>query len=181
MTAAVGEDTGALDGTASRVGATGARGGGSGAPAGEREEQEMLRALPFLASLPPALEALVVRLFQPRAFEFGETVFSAGDQPDGMYLVVQGTVRVLVDHDGEEVTLARLGPGEWFGDQARVQSLHRFLRTHAAFEEMSLQAATAMFRLLEPVTVTKGEIVVAEGAPGGSMYFVEDGRLEASR
>lgn len=181
MSAEVGEDTGALDGTASRDGATGARGGGSGAPAGEREEQEMLRALPFLASLPPALEALVVRLFQPRAFEFGETVFSAGDQPDGMYLVVQGTVRVLVDHDGEEVTLARLGPGEWFGDQARVQSLHRFLRTHAAFEEMSLQAATAMFRLLEPVTVTKGEIVVAEGAPGGSMYFVEDGRLEASR
>ncbi len=208
MSAELGEDTGAL-----------------GAAGGEHE-LELVRSLPFLASLPPALEALVVRLFQSRSFEFGETVFSAGDQPDGMYLVVQGTVRVLVDHEGEEVTLARLGPGEWFGetslldgstrsatvrasqpartlwldrlvfdsllelhpevrsafgDQARVQSLHRFLRTHAAFEEMSLQAATAMFRLLEPVAVAKGEIVVAEGAPGGWMYFVEDGRLEASR
>jgi len=142
-----------------------------------------------------------------------------------MYVLVDGTVRVLVDHNGQEITLARFGPGQWFGetalldgsnrtatvrasetvrallldrpvfdsllelhpeireafgDQARIETLHRFLRTHAAFEDLSIQAATEMFPRLEPVEVAEGEIVVREGDPGGAMYFVEDGRLEAT-
>lgn len=189
------------------------------------EDEEAIRRLPFLASLPPALSELVTRLFQPRSFEFGETIFAEGDRPDGMYVLVAGTVRVLVDHDGQEITVARLGRGEWFGetslldgsartatvraseatrllfldrlvfdslleihpevrdafgDQARIETLHRFLRTHVAFEDLSLQAATAMFPRLEAIGVAEGEIVVQEGDPGGAMYFVEDGRLEAT-
>ena len=37
-----------------------------------------------------------------------------------------------------------------FGDQARVEMLHRFLRTHAAFEDLSLEAASAMYPELRP-------------------------------
>ncbi|MGA8297531.1 MAG: peptidase domain-containing ABC transporter [Acidimicrobiales bacterium] len=188
-------------------------------------EQEVLLRLPLFARLQPALADLVARLFQPREIEFGETVFSEGDPPDGMYLIVEGSVRVLVNHDGNETTLARFGPGEWFGetafldssartatvrasehvrvlwldafvfvsllelhpeireafgDQARIQTLHRFLRTHAAFENLSLEAATAMFPVLEMVAASPGEVVVRQGEPGGAMYFVEEGRLEVS-
>jgi len=189
------------------------------------QDEEAIRRLPFLASLPTALSELVTRLFQPRLVEFGQTIFAEGDRPDGMYVLVEGSVRVLVDHDGQEITVARLGAGEWFGetslldgstrtatvraseasrllfldrlvfdsllelhpevreafgDQARIETLHRFLRTHAAFEDLSLQAATAMFPRLEAVEVAEGDIVVREGDPAGAMYFVEDGRLEAT-
>ncbi len=145
--------------------------------------------------------------------------------PDGMYVLAAGSARVLVVHDGREMTLARLAPGDWFGetaildkttrtatvrasepvsalwldrvvfdallelhpeirgafgDQARVEMLHRFLRTHAAFEDLSLEAASAMYPELRPVEVTAGTVLVTEGEPGGTMYLVEDGRLEAT-
>lgn len=189
-------------------------------------EEEALLRLPLVARLQPTLADLVVRLFRPREFAFGETIFSEGDAPDGMYVIVEGTVRVLVNHEGKESTLARFGPGDWFGenafldsstrtatvrasehvrvlwldafvfvsllelhpeireafgDQTRIQTLHRFLRTHAAFENLSLEAATAMFPMLESVTSTAGNVIVREGEPGGAMYFVEEGRLEVSR
>ncbi len=189
------------------------------------DELEGLRQLPFLALLPPALSELASRLFRERTFAFGEVLFSEGDVPDGMYVIVEGTVRALVDHDGTEVSLARFGPGEFFGetslldgslrtatvrasesvralwldrlvfdsllelhpqvrdafgDQARIQLLHRFLRTHVAFEDLSLEAATAMFGLLESVEVAAGTVVVQEGEPGGAMYLIEEGRLDAT-
>jgi ABC-type bacteriocin/lantibiotic exporter with double-glycine peptidase domain/CRP-like cAMP-binding protein len=188
-------------------------------------EKDALLRLPLFARLQPNLAELVERLFQPREFEFGETIFSEGDPPDGMYVIVEGSVRVLINHEGHETTLARFGPGDWFGeaaflessartatvrasehvkvmwldafvftsllelhpeireafgDQTRIQTLHRFLRTHAAFENLSLEAATAMFPALEPVTGETGSVVVRQGDPGGAMYFVEDGRLEVS-
>lgn len=187
-------------------------------------EHAAVRRLPFLARLPPVLSELVIRLFRERSFEFGEVIFAEGDRPDGMYVILDGTVRVLVHHDGHEITLARFGPGEWFGetslldgsartatvrasetvrslcldrlvfdsllelhpevrtafgDQAHIELLHRFLRTHAAFANLSLEAATAMFPVLEPIELPEGTVVVREGEPGGAMYIVEDGRLEA--
>ncbi|HLN07017.1 MAG TPA: peptidase domain-containing ABC transporter [Acidimicrobiales bacterium] len=66
-----------------------------------------------------------------------------------------------------------------FGDQTRVEMLHRFLRTHAAFEDLSLEAASAMYSELRPLEVAAGTVLVREGEPGGTMYLVEQGRLEA--
>ena len=185
----------------------------------------VLERLPFLARLEPALRELVSRLFQLRTFGFGDTIVAEGEVPDGMYVLAAGSARVLVVHDGREMTLARLAPGDWFGetaildkttrtatvrasepvsalwldrvvfdallelhpeirgafgDQARVEMLHRFLRTHAAFEDLSLEAASAMYPELRPVEVTAGTVLVTEGEPGGTMYLVEDGRLEAT-
>ena len=53
-----------------------------------------------------------------------------------------------------------------FGDQARIELLHRFLRTHAAFEDLSLEAASAMFPILQVLEVAEGAVVVREGEPG---------------
>jgi len=69
------------------------------------QAEHAVRRLPFLARLPPALSELVSRLFQPRSFDFGDTLFAEGDRPDGMYVLVEGSVRVLVDHNGQEITL----------------------------------------------------------------------------
>lgn len=186
---------------------------------------QVLERLPFLSRLDPALRELVGRLFQSRSFEFGDTIVAEGEAPDGMYVLATGSARVLVVHDSKEITLARLQPGDWFGetslldrttrtatvraseavsalwldrivfdallelhpeirdafgDQARVELLHRFLRTHAAFEDLSLEAASAMYPELRPVDVTAGTVLVREGEPGGTMYLVEQGRLEAT-
>jgi len=185
----------------------------------------VLERLPFLSRLEAPLRELVSRLFQERSFSFGDTIVAEGEEPDGMYVLADGTARALVLHEGKEITLARLQPGDWFGeislldrtkrtatvrasepvsalwldrivfdallelhpeirdafgDQARVEVLRRFLRTHASFEDLSLEAASAMYSELRPVEVTAGTVLIREGEPGGTMYLVEDGRLEAT-
>jgi ABC-type bacteriocin/lantibiotic exporter with double-glycine peptidase domain/CRP-like cAMP-binding protein len=189
------------------------------------DSEAVLERLPFLSRLEPSLRELVVGLFQPRSFAFGETIVAQGDVPDGMYVLASGSARALVVHDGKEVTLARLQPGDWFGEtalldrttrtatvrasepvsalwldrvvfdallelhpeirgafgnQARVEMLHRFLRTHASFEDLSLEAASAMYPHLRPLEVAGDTVLVREGEPGGTMYLVEQGRLEAT-
>ena len=67
-----------------------------------------------------------------------------------------------------------------FGSQARVEMLHRFLRTHAAFEDLSLEAASEIYPRLRPLEVPAETVLVREGEPGGTMYLIEQGRLEAT-
>ena len=67
-----------------------------------------------------------------------------------------------------------------FGSQARVEMLHRFLRTHAAFEDLSLEAASEIYPRLRPLEVPAETVLVREGESGGTMYLIEQGRLEAT-
>lgn len=67
--------------------------------------------------LPPeALEDLVVRLNQLR-FASGQPVFRQGDPSSGLYIITSGFVQVSrATETGEDYPLARLGPGDFFGE-----------------------------------------------------------------
>ena len=67
--------------------------------------------------LPPeALEDLVVRLNQLR-FTSGQSVFRQGDPSSGLYIITSGFVQVSRSTEtGEDYPLARLGPGDFFGE-----------------------------------------------------------------
>ena len=52
-----------------------------------------------------------------RRFPRGQSVVCAGDRPDYVYLVLTGSLKVVVsDEDGREVILSILGQGELFGE-----------------------------------------------------------------
>ena len=78
---------------------------------------------------PPDLVQL--KLFGHKAvkqehYEPGEEVFHQGDLGDRIYIMISGKSRVLVtDHDGNEKTLAELGPGEYFGEMALLNKTTR--------------------------------------------------------
>ncbi|HMM71871.1 MAG TPA: cyclic nucleotide-binding domain-containing protein [Rhodocyclaceae bacterium] len=64
------------------------------------------------SSLEPIARASIMRRI-PR----GATVVRAGDRTDFVYLVLSGSLKVLVsDEEGREVILSMLGPGELFGE-----------------------------------------------------------------
>jgi CRP-like cAMP-binding protein len=59
--------------------------------------------------------------WQLRRFEAGEEVFARGDPADALYLVESGEVEVYSpDKRGRRIALARLGPGQSFGELALV-------------------------------------------------------------
>ena len=52
-----------------------------------------------------------------RTFKAGDAVFRQGDFPDRLYLIGKGEAEVVKEvHGGSPVVLARLGPGEFFGE-----------------------------------------------------------------
>jgi NADH dehydrogenase len=58
-------------------------------------------------------------------YEPGQEVFHQGEVGDRLYLVLGGEVEVLRREQGQDRLLARLGPGEWFGEMAL---LHQTMR-----------------------------------------------------
>lgn len=46
----------------------------------------------------------------------GQVLFKAGDAPDGMYLIRKGELRIYLEQDGKEVTLANVTTGAMIGE-----------------------------------------------------------------
>ncbi len=61
--------------------------------------------------------------------------------------------------------------------QARHRHLHNFLRQFTAFASLPDTALRCLMTELDPVHVSKGELIVRQGDPAGAMYVVEDGQL----
>lgn len=52
-----------------------------------------------------------------RSFSPKHTIIHAGDAPQSLYLILEGSVSIMLeDDDGREIVLAYLGPGDFFGE-----------------------------------------------------------------
>jgi ABC-type bacteriocin/lantibiotic exporter with double-glycine peptidase domain/CRP-like cAMP-binding protein len=111
-------------------------------------DRQVLRRLPLLSEVSPELSDLVVRLFQVREYDFGETLVVEGDAPDGMYVLSEGSARVVVDNMGKELTLARLQPGSWFGESALLNETTRNATVRASEKTRALFLDAVVFAAL---------------------------------
>jgi CRP-like cAMP-binding protein len=95
----------------------------------EREEREhtqqalareqALKAVDFLSVLPEgALLTLALRV-KTRLYNRGETIIRQGEVGHELFIVESGEVSVVLDREGaEDVELASLGPGKFFGEMS---------------------------------------------------------------
>lgn len=83
------------------------------------DEAQSLSRIPLFKRLEPhELEHLAEDVLQVN-YHAGETIFNEHDLGDGLYVVETGSVRIWVmDEDVNEVTLAELKPGDFFGELA---------------------------------------------------------------
>jgi len=83
------------------------------------EEAQSLARIPIFKRLEPhELEHLAEDVDQVN-YTAGQTIFNEHDLGDGLYVVETGSVRIWVmDADVNEVTLAELKPGDFFGELA---------------------------------------------------------------
>lgn len=80
---------------------------------------EELRSVPLFASLDDTAARELRELLQIRDIAGTTIIFRAGDTGDAMYLIESGRVRISVhDADGNDVTLAELAQGDFFGEMA---------------------------------------------------------------
>ena len=61
------------------------------------------------------------RVLERKLFYAGQKIFSEGDRGDRAYLIQNGTVQIIKN----EMPLAKLGPGELFGEMALVDDKPR--------------------------------------------------------
>ena len=77
-----------------------------------------LKQVPLFSALTLEQLASVDRLMVTRHFSKGETIFRRGDVGGELYVVLDGEIRVHVDHDGKQVTLATHRSGAVLGEMA---------------------------------------------------------------
>lgn len=81
-----------------------------------------------------------------RSFPPKHTLIHAGDDPQSLYLILEGSVSILLeDEDGREIVLAYLNPGEIFGEmclfpEQQVRTAIVRTRTPTLVAEIGYQA-----------------------------------------
>jgi CRP/FNR family cyclic AMP-dependent transcriptional regulator len=82
---------------------------------------DTLRAVPLFASLDRRSVVELSKFLSIHDYERSSFVFRNRDPGDAMYLIDLGKVRIsIADADGHVVTLAELGPGDFFGEMAML-------------------------------------------------------------
>ena len=80
---------------------------------------QLLADVPLFSTLDEREQAELGARLRRRRYRKGEMVFLRGDPGQDLYLVESGSVKIgLTTADGKELTLALLGPGEFFGELA---------------------------------------------------------------
>lgn len=87
------------------------------------EVARFLRAVPLFADLSAEDLAGLARLAVERRYTKGTVIFFENDPGDALYVVKAGHVKIYrVAEDGREKSLVLLGPGEFFGELALLDS-----------------------------------------------------------
>lgn len=80
---------------------------------------EALRSVPLFASLGDESACALRELLELELRPAGSVLFQKGEQGGAMYLIEDGRVRIHIkDSDGDEVTLAELAAGDFFGEMS---------------------------------------------------------------
>lgn len=107
----------------------------SAAIASLEDRSARLRALPVLASLPAAEIETLTRQASGRIYGPGDVIVRAGDPEGELFVIHRGEVVVRTSvSSGASVEVARLGPGDFFGEVALLTEERRAATVSAATE-----------------------------------------------
>jgi CRP/FNR family cyclic AMP-dependent transcriptional regulator len=111
--------------------------------------EEVLRILmreKWFASLPAELVGLILKHSFEREYPTGSTIFSADDEPNGQFAVLEGEVRLVSHSDnGKDVLFDRFHAGAWFGHLSVLDGLPRFQDAVACCQTRVLQLPMSGF------------------------------------
>jgi len=87
---------------------------------------EALRSVPLFASLDDEAASELRSLLSDKKVPQNTRLFKQGDKGDAMYLIESGRVRISIrDDDDQELTLAELAQGDFFGEMSIIDGRQR--------------------------------------------------------
>src|ERR1044071_8365609 len=87
---------------------------------------EALRSVPLFGSLDDEAAGNLRDLLSDKIVPQNTRLFKQGDTGDAMYLIESGRVRISIhDHDKQELTLAELAQGDFFGEMSIIDGRQR--------------------------------------------------------
>jgi len=117
-----------------------------------------LRKVPVFEGVIPEDLERVAELVEERGYADGEVIASEGEIGDELYILVEGTVRVVQDRDGTEHELARRGVGDVVGG---LSLLRRAPRIASLVAEGAVRTICLRYRDVESVLRERPEIAMA--------------------
>ncbi len=83
------------------------------------------------------LRKLLIDLIEKR-YSAGDIVFHEGESGKAVYVVLEGSVKILKKSNLEDKTLSILGPGSHFGELALIDNTSRFATAVAEMDSLLL-------------------------------------------
>lgn len=86
----------------------------------------MIKYYNWLEHLSENVQKNMFALMSEQALADGEALFHIGDPSNELYQVVSGKIKCnMYSHDGKEVVISTIMPGETFGEQSLIDNLPR--------------------------------------------------------
>src|SRR4051794_18539595 len=107
----------------------------------------LLRSLPPFSALSDAQFAAILPSIQHRKYPPRTTILRGGENADGLYVLLSGHVRVLLEDDrGHELIAASIGPNEFFGEVGLIDGGPRAagIQTQEACEVLFVPRKTVL-------------------------------------
>ena len=113
------------------------------------EEERLLASVDLFATLPPELRNQVARSAPMAVYGSGETIVREGEEGQSMFVVVSGSVSVVLEPSREEV--ARIQRGGYFGEMSLLTGEPRSATVMAVGDVVVVEIGADLFRRLAMV------------------------------
>jgi uncharacterized protein YhbP (UPF0306 family) len=110
------------------------------------EALQIRRTFQFDDAPPAPSHGAVSTTLDRLTYEPGQIVFRPGDSSGQYYVVIDGEVEIRAEGHGADQTVLRLGPGQFFGDQATLRGQKGALTCHAVSRSILLAVDRASLR-----------------------------------
>ena len=110
----------------------------------EQSPAEFLAAVEILSVFTAEELETLAAAIETRAYAFGDTICSAGDAADGLYVIRSGSVRVFSEEHGKETSMGVRKAGEVFAEIAMLRSYRHELSAREGHDEFLAAAGRAV-------------------------------------
>ena len=112
-------------------------------------QQQLLAGSAFFAETPADVLALIATSGETKNLQRGDVLFSEGDTPESMYIVLSGRIAIAIGNqpiDGRESVLALMERGDLFGELALLDNGKRSAMARAIEPSSLLQIPYSIVR-----------------------------------